>query len=172
MLPTMNSFDHSTFKIVSNTDYRQQDNIPINPVNRPKSPISLYNPSVNSMTMDNESSNLTSSSASPLSTIQHFERSKDELQHVPSSRTKSYEDQGDFIRKEKKRERNRQAAQKCRTRKLTRIAELQKRVSELQGKNKDLNNMAESLKYDISNLEQRLYDHHTQGCLLMNGSLL
>lgn len=76
------------------------------------------------------------------------------------------------MRKEKKRERNRQAAQKCRTRKLTRIAELQKRVNELQGKNRDLTSIAETLQSDIVRLERQLQDHHTQGCSLIDGSLI
>ena len=91
------------------------------------------------------------------------------MQHVPSStHSSSGRPVVDVVRKEKKRERNRQAAQKCRTRKLTRIAELQKRVDNLQGKNKDLSGLAQSLKCDIGRLERQLDDHHTQGCGIMS----
>ncbi|CAF1594397.1 unnamed protein product [Rotaria sp. Silwood1] len=171
ILQPMNLFDHAAYNIVSNTDNRQYENISTYPSNRSNSQTSSYNPSVSSVTMDNESSNSTEPS-SPSSMHQKFKRVKDELQHVPSIRTKSHDEPNDVVRKEKKRERNRQAAQKCRTRKLTRIAELQKRVNELQGKNKDLSNVAECLKSDITNLEKKLCDHHAQGCVLMNGSIL
>jgi len=139
---------------------------PYNPVDRRNSQISLGSRSISSSMNDNESSN-SASSPSPTST----HRVKDELQYVPSVGTNPH-DPKDVVRKEKKRERNRQAAQKCRTRKLTRIAELQKRVNELQGKNKDLTGIAECLQSDIVRLEKQLQDHHTQGCTLMNGSIL
>ncbi len=69
--------------------------------------------------------------------------------------------------KKKKNLRFFQAAQKCRTRKLTRIAELQKRVNEIQDKNKDLSNTADRLKTDITRLERQLQEHQSQGCTLM-----
>jgi hypothetical protein len=140
---------------------------PFNSVDRRNSQTSSYNRSVSSSMNDNESSNSTTPS-SPLST----HRVKDELQHVPSMGTNSHGEPKEVVKREKKRERNRQAAQKCRTRKLTRIAELQKRVNELQGKNKDLTSIAECLQSDIVRLEKQLQDHHTQGCSLMNGSAL
>lgn len=111
---------------------------------------------------DNESSNSTTP-PSPLP-------SNRQLQHVPGSIRSLPPEQKEVVRKEKKRERNRQAAQKCRTRKLTRIAELQKRVNELQGKNKNLTNIADNLQSDIVKLEKQLHDHHTHGCTLNNGS--
>ncbi len=123
------------------------------------------NRSVSSSFHDNESSNSTAPS-SPTS----LHRGRSELQHVPSGEGGVVREQKDVVRKEKKRERNRQAAQKCRTRKLTRIAELQKRVNELQGKNKNLTSIAENLQNDIVRLEKTLQDHHSQGCTLMNGS--
>ncbi len=119
----------------------------------------LRNRSISSSINDNESSNSTAPS-SPTSV---------HLQHVPSMNGNVPKD---IVRKEKKRERNRQAAQKCRTRKLTRIAELQKRVNELQGKNRNLSSIAENLQNDIVRLEKQLHDHHSQGCTLMNGSVL
>lgn len=71
--------------------------------------------------------------------------------------------------REKKRERNRAAAQKCRTRKLNRIAELQKRVDELQNKNQNLTGLAESLRGDVIKLERQLDYHRNQGCTLGSG---
>jgi chromosome segregation ATPase len=123
------------------------------------------NRSISSSINDNESSNSTAPS-----TPTSIHRGRDELQHVPSMNGNGPRDPKDIVRKEKKRERNRQAAQKCRTRKLTRIAELQKRVNELQGKNRNLTSVAENLQNDIVRLEKQLQDHHSQGCTLMNGS--
>lgn len=130
-------------------------------------PNSLRNRSVSSSVQDNDYSDSTSAS-SPVSSNQMT----DELQHVPSDGRKSSGEGPDVVRKEKKRERNRQAAQKCRTRKLTRIAELQKRVNDLQGKNKNLTGLAESLKIDVTRLEKQLDDHRTQGCTLMSHGML
>jgi hypothetical protein len=163
----INPFDRDP---VSTTDYQKQENVPTYRGTRKQSQVSLRDRSISSSMNDNESSTSTDSS-SPMAYM-HPNRVKDELQHVPSMQMKFPGEQNDPIKKEKKRERNRQAAQKCRTRKLTRIAELQKRVNELQGKNKDLTGIAEFLKSDITKLEKQLEDHHTQGCTLMNGSIL
>lgn len=171
IIPTTNQYNSATCQIVSNIDNRQSETISAYNPNHLNSDAGSYNPSVSSYTMDNESSN-SATSSSPSSVTQQSKRIKEELQHVPSATKKLSGEEGDFVRKEKKRERNRQAAQKCRTRKLTRIAELQKRVDELQGKNKGLSNIAECLKSDIINLERKLHEHHSQGCALMNGSML
>ncbi|CAF0794955.1 unnamed protein product [Rotaria sp. Silwood1] len=136
----------------------------------------------------NESSNSTISSTAPSPMTTHIPHNtimlnkvKDEPQHVPTLRTNNTNssierislEQNEVLKKEKKRERNRQAAQKCRTRKLTRIAELQKRVNELQEKNKDLSSTADRLKTDITRLERQLQEHQLQGCTLMTtGSVL
>lgn len=119
--------------------------------------------SISSSMNDNDSSNSTNPT-SPSS----INQTRDGLQHVPLGHPGS--EPKDVVRKEKKRERNRQAAQKCRTRKLTRIAELQKRVNELQNKNKTLTNIADNLQTDIVKLEKQLHDHHSHGCTLNNGS--
>jgi hypothetical protein len=172
IIPVVNPFDPVTNRLISNPDNRQQENNSMYQMNRRISQTSSRNRSISSSMNDNESTNSTAPS-SPISIHQHRNRVKDELQHVPSvAQSHSVDDSKDFVKKEKKRERNRQAAQKCRTRKLTRIAELQKRVNELQGKNKDLTSVAECLQSDIVRLEKQLHDHHTQGCTLMNGSIL
>ncbi|CAF0814120.1 unnamed protein product [Adineta ricciae] len=136
----------------------------------------------------NESSNsaLSSSEPSPMTAhIRHntimLNKVKDEPQHVPNLRNNNGNssierislEHNELLKKEKKRERNRQAAQKCRTRKLTRIAELQKRVNELQEKNRDLSSTADRLKTDINRLERQLQEHQAQGCTLTaTGSVL
>lgn len=138
---------------------------PYAPMMRRETLTTINDYSISSSMNDNESSNSTTPS-SPLS----VNRTRNELQHVPGSIGNFPAGPKDVVRKEKKRERNRQAAQKCRTRKLTRIAELQKRVNELQGKNKNLTNIADNLQTDIVKLEKQLHDHHTHGCTLNNGS--
>jgi chromosome segregation ATPase len=130
-------------------------------------PLSLQNRSISSSTHDHESSD-SINTRSPIDSHSH----SDEMQHVPSRKMQANEEQGEVVRREKKRERNRQAAQKCRTRKLTRIAELQKRVNELQGKNRELNGLAECLKGEVFKLEKQLDNHRTQGCTLMSNGLL
>jgi predicted nucleic acid-binding Zn-ribbon protein len=140
-----------------------------------------------SMNGNEESSNSSSTAASPMTTHLHnntivLGKIKDEPQHVPSLRSSGSSgsplerinlEHNEVAKKEKKRERNRQAAQKCRTRKLTRIAELQKRVNELQDNNKHLSSTAERLKNDIGKLERQLQEHQTQGCTLVaNTSVL
>lgn len=171
MISTTNAYEPITYKVVPNTGNQRQETFSTFPIQQTQSQITSRIRSISSSMNDNESSNSTTPS-SPLSVHRNSNQGKDELQHVPSIRTKPRGEHDDVVRKEKKRERNRQAAQKCRTRKLTRIAELQKRVTELQGKNKDLSNIADCLKTDITRLEKQLHDHHSQGCTLMNGSLL
>ncbi|CAF0777504.1 unnamed protein product [Adineta steineri] len=172
IMPSTNSYDHDAHTRGSYSDnHNKQENIPTFRPDRTHSQLSSSRDrSVSSSMNDNDSSNSTDTS-SPM-VYSYSGRIKDELQHVPSIQTRQPGEPVDVVKKEKKRERNRQAAQKCRTRKLTRIAELQKRVNELQGKNKDLTGIAECLKGDITKLEKQLQDHHTQGCTLMNGSTL
>ncbi|CAF0764996.1 unnamed protein product [Didymodactylos carnosus] len=140
--------------------------------------------SANDSSTSSSLSPLTHSSSSTLHTNNiQLGKIKDEPQHVPSGSSSLITttttmsntipgierinmEQNEVVKREKKRERNRQAAQKCRTRKLTRIAELQKRVNELQGNNKHLNDTAEQLRHEISKLERQLHDHQTSGCNL------
>jgi chromosome segregation ATPase len=173
MLSTTNPLVHTMHNVIPhyNNNNQKQENVSTFHNNRSNYPALSRNRSISSSVNDNDSSNSTTSS-SPMTTDMHSNNGKDELQHVPSIRSKYSDNPPDeVVRKEKKRERNRQAAQKCRTRKLKRIDELQKRVNELQNKNKDLSGVANCLKTDITRLERQLQDHHTQGCTLMNGSM-
>ncbi|CAF0888470.1 unnamed protein product [Adineta ricciae] len=170
--PSTHPLQHDMHLIVSNTAQPNSELISPYRTNRSNSQMSaMRDRSISSSMNEHDSSNSTAPS-SPTGSYIYSNRMKDELQHVPSMRSSQSGDTNDVIKKERKRERNRQAAQKCRTRKLTRIAELQKRVNELQGKNKDLVGIADTLKADITKLERQLQDHHTQGCTLMNGSSL
>ncbi|UJR22807.1 hypothetical protein I4U23_025837 [Adineta vaga] len=170
--PSMHPVHPNMHPFVSNAVHQKPESIPTHRMNRTNSQISSSrHRSISSSMNENDSSNSTAPS-SPTGSYTYSNHIKDELQHVPSMKTGHSGEPNDAVKKERKRERNRQAAQKCRTRKLTRIAELQKRVNDLQGKNKDLTGIAESLKTDINKLEKQLQDHHTQGCTLINGALL
>lgn len=65
---------------------------------------------------------------------------------------------------ERKRERNRLAAAKCRQRKLERISQLEERVKELKDQNTALSETANHLRDDLSGLRQELLAHLTSGC--------
>ena len=65
---------------------------------------------------------------------------------------------------ERKRQRNRLAASKCRKRKLERIAQLDSKVSDLKGENVELANVVKRLKDAICNLKQEVLDHVKNGC--------
>lgn len=65
---------------------------------------------------------------------------------------------------ERKRQRNRVAASKCRKRKLERIALLDTRVSELRGENNTLAVMVKNLKETVYKLKQEVLDHVKTGC--------
>ncbi|KAL8604688.1 hypothetical protein ACOMHN_017647 [Nucella lapillus] len=71
------------------------------------------------------------------------------------------------IKLERKRARNRLAAQKCRTRKLERISRLEDRVSDLKGQNTDLSTTASSLRDQVIKLKQQIVEHVNSGCQIM-----
>ena len=65
---------------------------------------------------------------------------------------------------ERKRQRNRLAASKCRKRKLERIAQLDNKVSDLKSENSELASGVKRLKDAICNLKQEVLDHVKNGC--------
>ena len=65
---------------------------------------------------------------------------------------------------ERKRERNRIAASKCRKRKLERISGLEQKVSQLKGENENLTKSVAKLREHICHLKQEVMDHIKQGC--------
>lgn len=83
---------------------------------------------------------------------------RDEPQTVPCV--------ADVGRVERKRERNRLAAQKCRQRKVEQIAMLQERVQMLNRNKVQLERTAEDLRRHISLLQQHLRQHVSAGCQL------
>jgi len=68
---------------------------------------------------------------------------------------------------ERKREKNRYAAQKCRMLKLERIDRLQQRVDELKAQNAQLAGNASSLCEQVNRLRQMIVEHVESGCQVM-----
>lgn len=68
------------------------------------------------------------------------------------------------IKLERKRQRNRVAASKCRKRKLERISKLDDRVKNLKGENSELGGTVKALKEQISQLKQKVIEHIKAGC--------
>ncbi|XP_022197425.1 transcription factor AP-1 [Nilaparvata lugens] len=71
------------------------------------------------------------------------------------------------IKLERKRQRNRVAASKCRRRKLERIAKLEDKVRLLKGENNELSVVVNKLKDQVCNLKQQVLDHVQSGCAIM-----
>lgn len=91
---------------------------------------------------------------------------KDEPQTVPNSPPLSpinMENQ-EKIKLERKRQRNRVAASKCRKRKLERISKLEDKVKILKGENIELSSVIKSLKEHVMHLKQKVIEHINSGC--------
>merc|ERR1711941_235433 len=65
---------------------------------------------------------------------------------------------------ERKRARNREAAARCRKRKLERISNLDERVNELKEENADLASVVKRLRASVCQLKQEVMDHVANGC--------
>lgn len=74
------------------------------------------------------------------------------------------------IKLERKREKNRRAAQKCRTRKLERIARLEHRTRELRQQNARLVQEADEVKEQLLSLKGQIAEHFRNGCFSAKGS--
>merc|ERR1712044_78073 len=68
------------------------------------------------------------------------------------------------IKLERKRQRNRLAASKCRKRKLERISQLELKVKDLKGENSELANVVKKLKESVLTLKREVLDHVNSGC--------
>merc|ERR1712038_767950 len=71
------------------------------------------------------------------------------------------------IKLERKRLRNRQAAAKCRKRKLERISQLDDRVAQLKTENTDLAAVVKKMKASVASLKQEIMEHERSGCEIM-----
>uniref|UniRef100_A0A1A9WQG4 BZIP domain-containing protein n=1 Tax=Glossina brevipalpis TaxID=37001 RepID=A0A1A9WQG4_9MUSC len=92
---------------------------------------------------------------------------KDEPQNPPSSPPVSPIDMEtqEKIKLERKRQRNRVAASKCRKRKLERISKLEEKVKLLKGENTDLALIVKNLKDHVAQLKQQVIEHIESGCI-------
>merc|ERR1712029_940991 len=68
------------------------------------------------------------------------------------------------IKLERKRQRNRLAASKCRKRKLERIGQLELKVKDLKGENSELANVVKKLKEFVYSLKREVMEHAKSGC--------
>lgn len=68
------------------------------------------------------------------------------------------------VKTERKRLRNRQAASKCRKRKLERESDLEKKVDQLKEKNSTLQSEAQCLRQQVMDLKQVVMSHVREGC--------
>lgn len=93
---------------------------------------------------------------------------KDEPQTVPNSPPLSPIDMAsqEKIKLERKRQRNRVAASKCRKRKLERISKLEDKVKILKNENTELGSVVLCLKEHVSRLKLEVMDHLNAGCLI------
>lgn len=96
---------------------------------------------------------------------------KDEPQTVPSAASSPPlspidMDTQERIKLERKRQRNRVAASKCRRRKLERISKLEEKVKVLKGENVELAQMIVKLKDHVHRLKQQVLEHANGGCLI------
>ncbi|XP_054278183.1 transcription factor Jun-like [Macrosteles quadrilineatus] len=71
---------------------------------------------------------------------------------------------------ERKRERNRVAASKCRRRKLERIARLEDKVRGLKTENSELSNVVAKLKEHVCSLKEQVLEHVQSGCQIVLSS--
>jgi len=71
------------------------------------------------------------------------------------------------IKLERKRLRNRQAAAKCRKRKLERISLLDDRVAALKTENSDLAAVVKKMKASVAGLKQEIMEHERSGCEIL-----
>ncbi|KAK2587574.1 hypothetical protein KPH14_003702 [Odynerus spinipes] len=100
---------------------------------------------------------------------------KDEPQTVPSVSSSppmspiNMENQ-EKIKLERKRQRNRVAASKCRRRKLERISRLEDKVKVLKGENSELSAVVHKLKEHVCRLKEQVMDHVHSGCQIMTVS--
>ncbi|KAI5634950.1 bZIP transcription factor domain-containing protein [Phthorimaea operculella] len=99
---------------------------------------------------------------------------KDEPQTVPSASNSPPlspidMDTQERIKLERKRQRNRVAASKCRRRKLERISKLEDKVKILKGENVELAQMVVKLKEHVHRLKQQVLEHASSGCHIDSG---
>lgn len=138
-------------------------------------PAQTFTTLTNATSMPAVSSTVTSAQGQPQQTAlpAGVLRLKEEPQTVPScSSPPQYivpidMEEQEGIKLERKRERNRLAARKCRNRKLDRISKLEERVDELKSHNQKLATSASTLRDQVCKLKQQIMEHVSSGCQVM-----
>lgn len=96
---------------------------------------------------------------------------KEEPQTVPNLSTPPLSpinmESQERIKLERKRQRNRVAASKCRKRKLEKIAKLEEKVKLLKGENSELGQIVIRLKEEVCNLKEKVLKHVNNGCKIV-----
>lgn len=72
------------------------------------------------------------------------------------------------IKLERKRQRNRLAASKCRSRKLERISKLEEKVKQLKSENNEFAVLVNQLKENVGLLKMEIMDHSNAGCHIID----
>ncbi|XP_028406022.1 transcription factor atf21-like [Dendronephthya gigantea] len=70
----------------------------------------------------------------------------------------------EIVKRERKKQKNRVAASKCRKKKLEREANLEVRVQQLRERNIELSSIASTLKNQLNDLKQHVMEHMACGC--------
>lgn len=70
----------------------------------------------------------------------------------------------EIVKRERKKQKNRVAASKCRKKKLEREAQLEVTVQQLKERNIELNAVANALRNQVTDLKQRVMEHVACGC--------
>lgn len=70
----------------------------------------------------------------------------------------------EIVKRERKKQKNRVAASKCRKKKLEREAQLEVTVQQLKERNIELNAVANALRNQVTDLKQRVMEHIACGC--------
>lgn len=73
----------------------------------------------------------------------------------------------EMMKLERKRQRNRLAASKCRSRKLERISKLEEKVKNLKTENADLGSILTQLKEHVGMLKVEVMNHMNAGCTMV-----
>lgn len=131
--------------------------------------------SVQSISINTATTTTATTTANESTLGQGLVQVKDEPQTVPSVTSSppmspiDMENQ-EKIKLERKRQRNRVAASKCRRRKLERISRLEDKVKLLKGENTELSAVVNRLKEHVCRLKEQVMDHMQSGCAIMMGS--
>jgi transcription factor AP-1 len=123
--------------------------------------LSSSNNNNNNNDNSNSNSNSMSSAASSISDSDYKQDMMTNGQHPIDMESQ------EKIKLERKRQRNRIAASKCRKRKLERIAKLEDKVKLLKNENEKLNDVLDKMRGNVDNLKEKIMGHVQAGCAIM-----